>query len=148
MRPEVIRGKLLYLTVDGHKRVKPFDTPAKIGKRPFLVIQRDAANASSDTTLVVGTSTSPLEKVVSLSKVKIVGTEAFLPGGREQGLKSMDSFADCGDVFTVYDAEIREVLKGLYLSAVMQYVDQALRIALDIDPSAYYQNDLPPMSKR
>jgi mRNA-degrading endonuclease toxin of MazEF toxin-antitoxin module len=140
MRKNVQRGKVVYLTIDGHKRVMPTDI-GKFGKRSFLVVQRDYANSESDRTLVVGTTTQPPKRVAELAKTRIAGTDAFLPKG--VGFVNEDSIANCGEVFTVLDSEIHNVFENAYLSDVMQYVDQALRVALDLDSDIFYRGQLP-----
>jgi mRNA-degrading endonuclease toxin of MazEF toxin-antitoxin module len=145
MRKAVQRGKIVYLTVEGHKRVMPTDI-YKFGKRPFLVVQRDAATSiESDRALVIGTTTEPRKRVIELSKVRLAGTDAFLPKGG--GVVNEDSIADCGSIFTVYNSEIHNVFDGEYLTDVMQYVDQALRVSLNLDSDNAYQDQLPTIRK-
>jgi len=129
----------VYLTVEGHRRVLPTDTD-KFGKRPFLVVQRDYANADSNRSLVVGITTEPQNKVAELAKKRFAGVEAFLPKG--PGLVNEDSIADCGNILTVYDREIHDIFDSAYLTDVMRYVDQALRVALDLDSDGCYLSQL------
>jgi mRNA-degrading endonuclease toxin of MazEF toxin-antitoxin module len=139
---DVLRGKIVYLFPKGHARIAPSDAN-KLGKRPFLVVQRDLTNSESDRTMVVGISTEPQKKVAALAKSKFAGVDAFLPRGKEEGLLNEDSFADCGNVFTVYESEIFNVFKDVYPPEVMQYVDHCLRFAMELDQDGVYRSQLP-----
>lgn len=123
MRSIVQRGRIVYLTAEAHARIMPTDA-TKFGKRPFLV----------------STTTQPASRLVALSKAKLLGTDAFLPKG--SGLANQDCFADCASIFTVRDNEIHNVFSGTYLDDVMKFVDQGLRVALNLDVDNLYRDQL------
>lgn len=144
MRAKVQRGRLVYLRKEAHLRIIPTEKPEKVGRRPFLVVQNDYANAESDRTLLVGlTAYASADKLGSLINLRIKGTDVYIPKGLPgQGLANNESVADCGSVFTVYDREIQNVFDGTYGNDVMKYVDAALRKAMELDTSGLYSEML------
>lgn len=140
MRRKVQRGRIVFLTTEGHRRVIPTEKPEKLGRRPFLVIQNDYANGEADRTLLVGlTSVASQDKIRKLVTAKIIGTDVYIPKGTPgQGLANNEAVADCGSVFTVYESEIHNVFDGTYGNDVMCYVEEALRKAMVLDPDKLY----------
>jgi len=144
VRAKVQRGRIVYLRKDGHARVIPTDRQEKLGRRPFLVVQNDYANAAADRTLVVAlTSYASVDKIADLVKLKIRGTDVYMPKGKQgEGLANYESVADCGSVFTVYENEIHNVFDGTYHEDVMKYVDAALRTAMELDTARFYSREI------
>ncbi len=132
MRAKVQRGRILYLTPDGHKRIIPHERPDKLGRRPFLVVQRDYTNSSSDYTVVVGVTSANTSNKSKARPINKTSLDALLPKGI--GLVNAESVADCGLLFTITDLEVFNVFDGTYGEDVMKHVDAALRLALDLDP--------------
>ena len=140
MRQKIQRGRIVYLTVDGHRRLIPHEKGEKLGRRPFLVIQNDYANSASDRTLLVGlTAVASVDKISRLVSARVAGTDVYIPKGKPgEGLANNPSVADCGSVFTVYEGEIHNVFDGTYGDDVMKHVERALRTAMVLDPDKFY----------
>jgi mRNA-degrading endonuclease toxin of MazEF toxin-antitoxin module len=132
VRADVQRGRLLFLSKEAHKRLLPGEAPEKLGKRMWLVVQGDKANESSPYTIVVSVSTAPRDKT------KSDGTDVILPVS--PGLAHLRSVADCAAIHCIHEQDINTakggVLSGNYynVDGVMGEVDDALRLAMDLDP--------------
>jgi mRNA-degrading endonuclease toxin of MazEF toxin-antitoxin module len=131
MRGDVQRGGVLYLTAEAHGRLLPDDPEKKIGKRPFLVVQSDIQNHASSYTVVV-----PLTTAGSSGPMV-----APIPKGK--GV-AYDSFADCAAPIRIREQDIKTVCVGNYhdFDGVMERVDNALRLALDLDPDGLYRSKM------
>jgi mRNA-degrading endonuclease toxin of MazEF toxin-antitoxin module len=136
MRSSIRRGTVIYLTVSAHKRLLPEDKSNAFGKRPFLVVQTDFLNKTSGLTVVVAMSSVPPG-----NGMKSVGMDIFLPKG--DGLANCDSWADCSSLHTVRERDIFNEFRGSYcdVEGVMEDVDRALRLTLDLDPEGHYPNN-------
>jgi mRNA-degrading endonuclease toxin of MazEF toxin-antitoxin module len=126
------RGQIVYLTREAHKRLIPDEKPEKLGRRPWLVIQGDYANEVSPYTIVA--------VVTKARTTRSQGANVFLPKGL--GLVNEDSTADCASIYTVRKQEdVQNVFDGNYygVGKVMSEVDNALRLAMDLDPDDFYK---------
>jgi mRNA-degrading endonuclease toxin of MazEF toxin-antitoxin module len=132
VREKVQRGRILYLRPEAHRRIIPHEKAEKLGKRPFLVVQRDYSNSSSKYTVIVGVTTADKDSKRMARPNNKTAVDAVLPKG--EGLVNEDSIADCGLLYTVADPEILNVFDGTYDEPVMKHVDAAIRLALDLDP--------------
>ena len=89
------------------------------GIRPALVIQNDIGNAAAPTTIVVAVTSKrpskPYPFVVELA-------DASLPKA---------SFANCAQIYTIDKTRLGQKM-GVAPAAVMQRVDEALRVSLQL----------------
>lgn len=132
MRAKVQRGRILHLTAAGHKRIIPDELPHKIGKRPFLVVQRDYTNNESDYTVVVGLTTASAKDEGRSRPKNKNSIDVLMPKGI--GLANQMSVADCGSLYTIHENEVHNVFDGVYPESVMKEVNAAILLALDLDP--------------
>ena len=131
MRSDVQRGRLIFITRQAHARLIPDEKQDKLGKRMWLVVQADILNESSGDTIIVPLRTAP----PGVTKSK--GVDAFLPRGKD--LASQNSFADCSHLHTIREKDVFHVLAGTYLRDIMKDVDDALRLAMDLDSDNIYK---------
>ncbi|TAM74758.1 type II toxin-antitoxin system PemK/MazF family toxin [bacterium] len=115
MPPHYLRGDVVWVDLNP-------TTGSEINKRrPCVVIQRDAANETSPTTIVAPISSARGAKGNILNVFIAAGT----------GGTSKDSLVVCNQIRTVDSARISGKI-GSLPAPIMAAIDQGLRLILDI----------------
>jgi mRNA-degrading endonuclease toxin of MazEF toxin-antitoxin module len=128
MRDTIRRGKVLFLTWSAHYQMLPYDEPAKMGKRPFLVVQADPLNEKNNTTIIAEMLGANGK---TRAEVERDGTRVFVPAVPFFAKK--DGFVNLSNLYTVREEDCGNVLTGNYEEDVMAKVIKALRKVLALD---------------